>query len=220
MVDGVVRRSAAVETTIALVTATHARLRASARRSKLDASRLGPSTPEHATYGQAGQAIFVGDVVQTRRNDSASDVQNRQNWVVKTISNRLMSILHPLQTRPTSAGSVHEYAASHLHLAYATTVYGVQGETPTVSLVGPGVDAAGLYVGLTRGKTHNAVVLVAPTESSAKNATRRDDAAATWSRRPSRSHARQRAPNTTAPLKRPRPLQSRRPIRNVLLDIG
>jgi ATP-dependent exoDNAse (exonuclease V) alpha subunit len=63
----------------------------------------------------------------------------------------------------------HDYAGSHLHLGYATTVYGVQGETTDLSLVGPGVDAAGLYVGLTRGKQDNSVVLVAPTETSAKS---------------------------------------------------
>ncbi|MFP3380621.1 hypothetical protein SB767_30330, partial [Bacillus sp. SIMBA_069] len=37
--------------------------------------------------GQSGQAILVGDVVQTRRNDGAVDVQNRQSWVVKSIGN-------------------------------------------------------------------------------------------------------------------------------------
>lgn len=62
-----------------------------------------------------------------------------------------------------------DYAASHIHLAYATTVYGVQGETSDRALVGPGVDAAGLYVGLTRGKEFNAAVLVAPTRDSAKS---------------------------------------------------
>lgn len=62
-----------------------------------------------------------------------------------------------------------DYAASHIHLAYATTVYGVQGETTDRALVGPGVDAAGLYVGLTRGKVHNSAVLVASTTDSAKS---------------------------------------------------
>ena len=61
------------------------------------------------------------------------------------------------------------YAEEHIHLAYATTVYGVQGETTDRALVGPGVDAAGLYVGLTRGKHHNAAVLVASTADSAKS---------------------------------------------------
>jgi ATP-dependent exoDNAse (exonuclease V) alpha subunit len=62
----------------------------------------------------------------------------------------------------------HAYAASHLHLGYASTVYGVQGETTDLAVVGPGVGAAGLYVGLTRGRDRNDVVLVAPTEPSAK----------------------------------------------------
>ena|ERR1700694_1615057 len=55
-----------------------------------------------------------------------------------------------------------------MHLGYASTVYGVQGETTDRSLVGPGVDAAGLYVGLTRGRLHNDVVLAAPTTAAAR----------------------------------------------------
>ena len=53
-----------------------------ARRIESGAIRL----QRTSTSGQAGQAIFVGDVVQTRRNDSVADVQNRQNWIVKKIT--------------------------------------------------------------------------------------------------------------------------------------
>jgi ATP-dependent exoDNAse (exonuclease V) alpha subunit len=60
------------------------------------------------------------------------------------------------------------YAADHVHLGYASTVYGVQGETTDRSMVGPGVDAAGLYVGLTRGRQRNDIVLIAPTPSAAE----------------------------------------------------
>src|SRR6185437_14201649 len=48
-----------------------------------------------------------------------------------------------------------------------TTVYGVQGETTDRSIVGPGVDAAGLYVGLTRGRLRNDVIVVSTTTASA-----------------------------------------------------
>lgn len=109
----------------------------------------------------------MGDVVQTRRNDAIADVQNRQNWLVKRITSEhvvLASVTDSSDLRKVT----HGYAESHLHLGYATTTYGVQGETTDLSLVGPGVDAAGLYVGLTRGKKHNAAILVAPTETSAQ----------------------------------------------------
>ena len=152
---------------IALVAATHAE--AMSVSESIQARRIasGAIRTDKIATGQAGQAIFVGDVVQTRRNDGLADVQNRQVWEVKSIVNGDVVLAAPgdaSDLRRLSAG----YAESHLHLAYATTVYGVQGETTDRSIVGPGVDAAGLYVGLTRGKENNAAIVVAANESSAK----------------------------------------------------
>lgn len=61
-----------------------------------------------------------------------------------------------------------EYAHEHLQLAYASTVHGVQGDTADGSVVGPDVDAAGLYVGLTRGRLHNVAIVVARTDAAAR----------------------------------------------------
>lgn len=52
--------------------------------------------------------------------------------------------------------------------AYASTVHGVQGETADASVVGPDVDAAGLYVGLTRGRLHRVAIVVARTDGAAR----------------------------------------------------
>lgn len=154
--------------TIALVTATHGeaqQINEAIQRRRIESGAI---RPDRALSGQSGQAIFVGDVVQTRRNDRAADVQNRQNWIVKTIGND-----HAILEACTDTTDLRKvglaYAQDHIHLAYATTVYGVQGETTDRALVGPGVDAAGLYVGLTRGKQHNAAVLVAPTADNAES---------------------------------------------------
>ena len=153
--------------TIALVTATHAE--AQAVSEVIQARRIegGAVSTDGCVLGQAGQAIFIGDVVQTRRNDGVADVQNRQSWVVKKITSDRVVLVSASDSSDLRNIS-HDYASSHLHLGYATTVYGVQGETTDLSLVGPGVDAAGLYVGLTRGKQSNSVILVAPTVASAK----------------------------------------------------
>lgn len=62
----------------------------------------------------------------------------------------------------------HEYAAENAHLAYASTVHGIQGETTDVSIVGPGVDAAAVYVGLTRGRHWNEVIVVARSAETAR----------------------------------------------------
>ncbi|MFF2773073.1 hypothetical protein ACFVUP_38850, partial [Streptomyces bacillaris] len=154
--------------TIALVTATHAEAQEISEAIQRRRIESGAVRPERALSGQSGQAIFVGDVVQTRRNDTSADVQNRQNWIVKTIGNDHAILAASNDTTDLRKVSL-DYAASQIHLAYATTVYGVQGETTDRALVGPGVNAAGLYVGLTRGKQHNAAVLVAPTEDSARS---------------------------------------------------
>ncbi|KQR54930.1 hypothetical protein ASF88_04225 [Leifsonia sp. Leaf336] len=154
--------------TIALVTATHAEAQEISEAIQRRRIEFGAIRPGRALTGQSSQAIFVGDIVQTRRNDTYADVQNRQNWVVKTIGKDHAILAASTDTTDVRKVSL-DYAASHIHLAYATTVYGVQGETTDRALVGPGVDAAGLYVGLTRGKEHNAAVLVAPTRDSAKS---------------------------------------------------
>jgi hypothetical protein len=154
--------------TIALVTATHAEAQEISEAIQRRRIESGAIRPGRALTGQSSQAIFVGDIVQTRCNDTYADVQNRQNWVVKTIGKDHAILAASTDTTDLRKVSL-DYAASHIHLAYATTVYGVQGETTDRALVGPGVDAAGLYVGLTRGKEHNAAVLVAPTRDSAKS---------------------------------------------------
>jgi ATP-dependent exoDNAse (exonuclease V) alpha subunit len=116
--------------------------------------------------GKDGQRILVGDTVQTRRNDRSSGVENRATWIVRAIHNDsvdLASVADSSDLRRIS----HDYAADHLHLAYATTAHGIQGETVDDAIVGPGVDAAGLYVGLTRGRARNTVMVVASTKARA-----------------------------------------------------
>ena len=154
--------------TVALVTATHAEAQAISEEIQARRIESGMVHAEFATTGQADQPIFVGDIVQTRRNNSSFDVQNRQSWIVKTITADhviLMSASDASDLRKIT----HQYAGSHLHLGYATTVYGVQGETTDRSIVGPGVDASGLYVGLTRGKLSNSAVVIAATVDDARS---------------------------------------------------
>nr|WP_274638580.1 hypothetical protein [Microbacterium bovistercoris] len=57
------------------------------------------------------------------------------------------------------------YAREHLPLAYASIVHG---DTADASVVGPDVDAAGLYVGLTRGRLHNVAIVVGRTDPAGR----------------------------------------------------
>ena len=121
--------------------------------------RLGQVSERVIAVGQNEQRILVGDVVQTRRNDSTSGVENRALWKVAEISGdriHLVATGDSGDTREVSA----EYMARHVHLAYASTVHGVQGETTGAAVVGPGVNAAGLYVGMTRGRIHNEAIVL------------------------------------------------------------
>lgn len=122
---------------------------------------------DRIAIGQGEQRILERDIVQTRRNDSLAGVDNRALWTVRRISTagvELVSLSDPGDLRTVS----HDYTAQHLHLAYASTVHGIQGETTDASIVGPGVDAAGLYVGMTRGRAHNEAIAIATTDAAAR----------------------------------------------------
>jgi hypothetical protein len=116
--------------------------------------------------GMGEQRILVGDTVQTRRNDPRNGVENRAQWVVRGIRDDTITL-----ASAGDSGELHgvsrEYALEHLQLAYASTVHGIQGETTDAAVVGPDVDAAGLYVGLTRGRHQNIAITVARTDDEA-----------------------------------------------------
>jgi hypothetical protein len=121
-----------------------------------------------AAWGMGEQRILVGDTVQTRRNDRLTCVENRAQWIVRGIREEfvdLVSVSDSGELRRVSA----EYAREHLQLAYASTVHGVQGDTADASVVGPDVDAAELYVGLTRGRVSNVAIVVARTDAAARD---------------------------------------------------
>ena len=152
---------------LALVAASHEEAQEISEAIQAKRVESGTLATDQVALGQSDQPIYVGDIVQTRRNDSSSNVENRQSWVVRRMSAQYL-VIASASDSSNIRRVTREYAASHLHLAYATTVYGVQGETTDLSVVGPGVDAAGLYVGLTRGREHNSAVVVATTEASAQ----------------------------------------------------
>lgn len=117
--------------------------------------------------GRHGQRILEGDIVQTRRNDTTASVENRAVWVVRHIADDALE-LESVSDSGCRRQVTAEYASNHVHLAYASTVHGIQGETTDASIVGPGVDAAGLYVGMTRGRIYNEAIVIARTTDDAK----------------------------------------------------
>lgn len=154
---------------VALVTSTNAEAQVVNDRIQQERLDRGNLDPTQWASGRDGQFLLVGDIVQTRRNDSAAGVENRATWTVARIDDHqvvLTAIDEPSDVRAVGRG----YAAEHMHLAYASTVHGIQGDTVHTSYVGPDVDAAGLYVGMTRGRHRNVVLVRATTEAEAIDA--------------------------------------------------
>lgn len=145
---------------VALVTATNAEAQQINDRIQQERIDAGALAIDRVALGQDGQRLLVGDIVQTRRNDTEFGVDNRAVWTITRITQdgiRLASVTDSGDTRMVD----HDYAAEHIHLAYASTVHGIQGETVSHSYVGPGVNAAGLYVGMTRGRHRNTAITIA-----------------------------------------------------------
>ncbi|MDR1189394.1 MAG: AAA family ATPase [Bifidobacteriaceae bacterium] len=126
-----------------------------------------------ATEGSDGLRIGRGDVVQTRRNDSALGVANRQTWTVRQVGED--GTVRAAETGagrrvPRAVALPPGYVVEHVHLAYAATAYGAQGVTAAESdtVLSDAMGAAGLYVGLTRGRAANRLHVVAPDLADAR----------------------------------------------------
>ncbi|MGH9228758.1 MAG: AAA family ATPase [Acidimicrobiales bacterium] len=116
----------------------------------------------------AGETAALGDVVATRRNDRTvrtdrgEPVRNRDLWTVAGVGvdgSLTVSHLdgHGQITLPV------DYVRAHVRLGYAATVHGYEGDTVDVSL-GVATEATSLralYVGLTRGRQDNRLLVVA-----------------------------------------------------------
>ncbi|MET0829229.1 MAG: AAA family ATPase [Microbacterium sp.] len=152
---------------VALVTSTNEEADAINEAIQERRVEIGQLRPDRLAVGQGEQRLLEGDIVQTRLNDRVANVENRALWTIRRIRSRAVELVALEDNGDVRRVSL-EYAAEHMHLAYASTVHGIQGETTDASLVGPGVDASGLYVGMTRGRAHNEVIAMAGSAAAAQ----------------------------------------------------
>lgn len=146
--------------------------------------RAGQVDDRCISTGSDGLNMGCGDVIQTRQNDSALHVANRQTWIVQSVGTdgAVWVRDHTAGRRQRTVRLPTEYVAEHTHLAYASTAYGMQGVTVGKSdtILGDAMDAAGVYVGMTRGRNANRLHLVASSFDDAREqfvlATERDRA--------------------------------------------
>ena len=130
------------------------------RRVDGDAESDGPVT-------RRGERIGLGDRVATRRNDRDLSVANRDTWTVAGVGeDGSLLVVGRAGQRELPA----EYVNEHVELAYATTVYGAQGDTVDHAhfVVGETTGAAAAYVGMTRGRDDNVAHLVADSLDDAR----------------------------------------------------
>jgi len=107
-----------------------------------------------------GERLGIGDRVATRRNDYDLNVANRDTWTVTGLrDNGTMHLVGVAGTREVP----YWYAVQDIEFAYASTVYGAQGETTRAAhlVLGEHTGAASAYVAMTRGREANTAHVVA-----------------------------------------------------------
>lgn len=117
----------------------------------------------------SGERLGVGDRVATRRNDRELGVANRDTWTITSVDPAGTVTVHG-EGRTGSRTLPLGYVRDQVELAYATTVYGAQGETTHIGhlVLGEHTTGAAAYVGMTRGRNDNVAHLVAETLHDAR----------------------------------------------------
>jgi exodeoxyribonuclease V alpha subunit len=110
----------------------------------------------------SGERLSVGDRVATRRNDRELGVANRDTWTIAALD-PAGTVTVQGDGRSGSRTLPSAYVREQVELAYATTVYGAQGETALIGhlVLGEHTTGAAAYVGMTRGREDNVAHLVA-----------------------------------------------------------
>ncbi|MGB3376069.1 MAG: MobF family relaxase [Microbacterium sp.] len=125
------------------------------------------------TAGSDGLSIGAGDLIQTRRNDTALGVANRQQWIVQRVEpdgSAWIRDAHDERKREHTRHLPADFIREHTHLAYAATAYGVQGITAPAShtILSDGINGAAVYVGMTRGRGENALHVIGESRAEAR----------------------------------------------------
>lgn len=128
---------------------------------------------EVTATGSDGLPIGRGDVIQTRKNDTALGVANRQQWKVQHVeTDGTIWVVEEGNDRKRehSVRLPAAYVTAHTHLAYASTAYGVQGITAPTShtILSDVMSGAAVYVGMTRGKDTNQLHVIAENTTDAR----------------------------------------------------
>ena len=124
-----------------------------------------------------GDRAHIGDVVVTRRNERrltterGEPVRNRELWTVSRLGSD-GSISVSSNAGHGDVALPADYVCQHVQLGYAATEHGNQADTVTVGMVlaTRSTTRRGLYVGATRGRDRNEILVVTdqPTSNDAR----------------------------------------------------
>lgn len=131
-------------------------------------SRAGVISTQRVVRGLDNDPIAAGARVATRRNDRELDVANRQTFTVHHVNADGRVVVKDEQGHRRALTA--DYVAENLQLAYCVTAHGAQGMTVDTAhtILSDQMDAAGAYVGLTRGRRANVLHAVAVDGDDAK----------------------------------------------------
>lgn len=147
-------------------------LNATIQTLRADLGHLGPTAVRIAGTEHA----HIGDLVVTRRNDRTlrtdrdEPVRNRYRWTVQQISqDGTLTVSHEQGHGTVTLPA--DYARTHVRLGYAATAHGNQGDTVDIGLtiVTPATTHRSLYVGATRGRTDNTMLVVTDEPDAARD---------------------------------------------------
>jgi hypothetical protein len=155
------------EYTLAVTAETNAHVDALNTAIQARRRSVGHLDPDHPVVIGGGETAGPGDLVVTRRNDrtlrttAGEPVRNRERWRIESIQTDGSLTLsqdrgHDRVTVPA------DYARRHLRLGYAATAHGHQGDAVdrSYTLVTPATSHRALYVGATRGRQSNRLLVV------------------------------------------------------------
>lgn len=111
---------------------------------------------------------YPGDVIATRRNNRrlvttiGDTVRNRDRWIIDASTPDGGLVVTSFDGQRTATLPA-DYVTEHVHLGYAATEHGAQGETADASttMITDVTTNRGLYVGATRGRNTNHLLVVA-----------------------------------------------------------
>jgi conjugative relaxase-like TrwC/TraI family protein len=161
--------------TVAVVAETNEHVDALNRAIQDERRRLGHLDDRNVGVA-SGETVATGDVVVTRRNDRTlrtdrgEPVRNRDRWtVVDAHRDGRLTLSHAGGHGTVTLPA--EYAASQVRLGYAATAHGHQGDTVDVSLavITEATTHRGLYVGATRGRDNNQLLVVTDQPDQARD---------------------------------------------------